>query len=573
MNVADSIYLKLYSLVDSAIYNGFILTMGNLRPFFLLVTTIAVVIIGYKMLFPSNENTFLTAVKSIVVVLVVSTVILYPVPIYTAIKMVIIDVPVAFAGYTVDGMLGALGYTAPPIDMTPSAESQTLFGSLWDFINIACNRLMQNAGFSNMSMYFIAAGLYLAGLLLIALMIMLMGTALIMASAVILGTPAFAWMLMFKNLRPMFDGWLKVGVTAAVGIFLLLNMIGILMAFMDQMFVEAFNVSLFVPDSMQIIDDGDNTDLDLENVGMSILFMIIIIKMLPQTQSWAVTMGGAIGTNISAGALDLGKAIGEKIGQGARKMGTAAAEPIKESAANLGGNLQEGASNIRDRMMQDRIASDMRQVNDSNNNDLAETQGQQGEAQQTEPAQIPEKDVYFNQAPQPENHQAEREPVEVGTAKAENQQQNVEVTNINNQDERQEVRNEVEVKQEAQKEPEPTEAKAENEVAEAVEKEPVRQESKEVENTATQQPQAQESPRPQRDESVKSVEIQGRTQAESREQEQAQSESVQGNTPGQISDGNKPGENDSHDTAPGDSDKEQKKAAKRNESKEFKQDD
>ena len=573
MNVADSIYFKLYSLVDSAIYNGFIVGMGQLRGFFLLATTIAVVLIGYKMLYPSNENTLLTAVKSMVVVLVVSTVILWPAPIYETIKTVMIDIPIAFAGYTVGGMLESLGYTAPPIDMTPSAESQTLFGSLWEFINLAAGRLIKEAGISNMSLYFIAAGLYIAGLLLIALMIMLMGTALIMASVVILATPVFMWMLMFKNLRPMFDGWLKIGMTATVGIFLLLNMIGILMAFMDQMFVEAFQVSLFVPDSMALIDDGVNTDLDLENVGMSILFMIIVIKMLPQTQSWATTIGGAIGTNISAGALDIGKAISQKMTQGAGKLGVAAAEPMKDSVTNLGNDIKEGASNVRDRMMQDRIASNMRQVNDSNNNDLSETQGQQGETQQSEPAQIPEKDVYFNQAPQPEAQQPEREPVEVGTANNESQQQNIEVTNINNQDERQEVRNDVDVKQEAPQEPEPTDDKGENEAPEATEKEPHRQEAKEFESTATQQPEAQEAPQPRQGETVKSVEIQGHNQAESREQEQAQSEIVQGNTPGQNSDGNKPGENESQDNAPADSDKDQEKESKRNESKEFKQDD
>lgn len=365
MNIADQLYYDFYTLLTGVLSNSFNAIVANWQGTFIILATIAIVLIGYRQMFTSKPD-IVEFFKHITVVIIVLVFVTNYDAMFDGLKFAFIDFPVAAGNYTINGIQqgiamiggGAPGFSSQDLSFEPTG-SATAFGAMWEFATTLADRVMAEAGLSNMRAYFVGGALYLVAILLLVFQILIMAIGLLLGAACILAAPVFVWMIMFKPLKPMFEKWLTMGVGAGILLYFLIVVMGIILAFMGNAVMEVMGYNIFTESSDALNDP--NRDFNAKEFTATMLFMAIAIKLLPKTENWAsslsafsvhgvVEAANTVGGYISDALKGVGKQSGKLGWEAAKKTGQGA-----NKAAAAGGSALKS---IRDRIMTKRMQAD-----------------------------------------------------------------------------------------------------------------------------------------------------------------------------------------------------------------------
>lgn len=353
MNMVDKIYYDLYTLIDQVLLSGFLNTMGLWRPTFTAIAAIAVTLIGYQLIYSERPN-MLNSFKQLAVVMFVFLFLMNAHTLLFALKFVFITFPMEAGQITISGIMGGLNMTGNTLDLQPAAAGTTAFGAIWDFTTTVAETMFSQAAWNNIGPYFWGGGFYVVGFLMVLVQLIVMISALLLSTAVILGAPFFGWMILFKQTKPMFEKWLSIGMTAGITIFLLIVVLGILLSFMNQGIIAAFGIDMFDPLQRGAMADPD-AKINFQALSAVALFLALGIKLLPKVESWATSIGGIAAGSFSEAAMSIGSQVSDKLGlgavAGAQKLNAGASETSK-TAGEKAGQFYKAA---RDRVMAQRM--------------------------------------------------------------------------------------------------------------------------------------------------------------------------------------------------------------------------
>lgn len=370
MNIADQLYYDFYTLLTGVLSNSYNVILNEWQGTFLILAYIAMALIGYRQMFSSKPDIveFFKHISVVIIVLVFVTNYDY---MFNGLKFAFIDFPIEAGNRTINGIQQGIvnigggspsGFGNQDLSFEPTGSS-TAFGAMWEFATTLADRVMAEAGLSNMRAYFVGGALYLVAVLLLVFQILIMAIGLLLGSACILAAPVFAWMIMFKPLKPMFEKWLTMGVGAGILLFFLIVVMGIILAFMGNAVMNVMGYNIFTQDPSQLNDP--TKPFNAKEFTATMLFMAIAIKLLPKTENWASalsafsvhgvmqaanTMGGFIESKLKA-PLDYAGAKGK---EGVSKAGQKGLESTKKGATAAAGAL----ASARDRIMTKRMESD-----------------------------------------------------------------------------------------------------------------------------------------------------------------------------------------------------------------------
>jgi type IV secretory pathway VirB6-like protein len=353
MNMVDTIYFDLYTLIDQVLLGGFLNSMGLWRPMFIGIATIAVTLIGYKLMYSERPN-MLNSFKQLAVVMFVFLALMNPQPLLAGLKFVFITFPMEAGQITISGIMGGLNMTGNTLDLQPSAETTTAFGAMWDFTTDVAERMFSQAGLSQMGYYLWGALFFVIGFLMVVVQLIIMASALLLSTAVIFGAPVFGWMLMFKQTKPMFEKWLSIGMTSSIMIFLLIVVLGILLSFMNQGIITVFGIDMFDPAQRGEMADPDK-DINFQALTSVALFLALGVKLLPKVETWATSIGGIAAGSISDAAMSVGAQISDKLGFGAAAGAQKLHAGTSEASRKAGEKTGEMLRSARDRVMAKRM--------------------------------------------------------------------------------------------------------------------------------------------------------------------------------------------------------------------------
>lgn len=367
MNLADQVFYDIYSLLNDAVLVAFIRIINEWKPALYLITVIAVTIVGYKQIY-SNKPDTMNFFKSLAVIVIFYLFIVQSDRLYEGVKYVFIDFPVAAGDLTISGLKQGLAslswgdgedvrdqFAQTDLSFEPDGSS-TAFGALWDFSTLIADNVLSQGKWNNPMPYIVGGLLYVVALALLMVQIVLMATGLILATVAILGTPFFAWMLLFKPLKPMFEKWLTLGIGAGVLLYFLIVLLGVILAFMGKGVYESTGYNVFSPD-VDLVNDPD-WEFDMGQLASTVLFSLIGIKMIPKAETWSSSVAGmAIGA-LSEATEAIGTGIAGMLGTTANK----ATKPIQNKTKEIGSKTAQSGKDIlqgvRDRMMQKRMNED-----------------------------------------------------------------------------------------------------------------------------------------------------------------------------------------------------------------------
>lgn len=365
MNMVDTIYFDLYTLIDQVLLGGFINSMGLWRPMFMAIATIAVTLIGYKLMYSERPN-MLNSFKQLAVVMFVFLALMNPQPLLAGLKFVFITFPMEAGQITISGIMGGLNMTGNTLDLQPSAETTTAFGAMWDFTTDVAERMFSQAGLSQMGYYLWGALFFVIGFLMVVVQLIIMASALLLSTAVIFGAPVFGWMLMFKQTKPMFEKWLSIGMTSSIMIFLLIVVLGILLSFMNQGIITVFGIDMFDPAQRGEMADPDK-DINFQALTSVALFLALGVKLLPKVETWATSIGGIAAGSISDAAMSVGAQISDKLGfgavAGAQKLNAGTSEMSRKAGEKSGEMLRSARDRVMAKRMDDIDSDNMATTN------------------------------------------------------------------------------------------------------------------------------------------------------------------------------------------------------------------
>lgn len=367
MNIVDQIYYDLYTLVDQVLLGGFLVSMGQWRPIFTMIATIAMALIGYQMMYGQNPN-LLQSSKQIAVILVVYLMLLNPHGVLGGLKFMFIEFPIAAGQITISGITGGLNMSGEPLDLQPTSAGPTAFGAMWDFTTSVAQRMFGEANWRNVGPYFWGGGFYVIGFFMVVVQLIIMISAFLLSTAVILGAPVFGWMILFKQTKPMFEKWLSIGMTSAITIFMLIVVLGILLSFLNQGVIAVFNIDMFDPASRGAMIDPEH-EINFKGLSSVALFLALGVKILPNVESWGRAIGGVTAGSISEAAMSIGSQVSDKLGLGAAK----GAKKLHEKTGNTFEKINEKGSDVlqsvRDRMMTKRMNEESQTTSNNNGYD------------------------------------------------------------------------------------------------------------------------------------------------------------------------------------------------------------
>lgn len=369
MNIADQLYYDFYTLLTGVLSNSFNAIVANWQGTFIILATIAIVLIGYRQMFTSKPD-IVEFFKHITVVIIVLVFVTNYDAMFDGLKFAFIDFPVAAGNYTINGIQqgiamiggGAPGFSSQDLSFEPTG-SATAFGAMWEFATTLADRVMAEAGLSNMRAYFVGGALYLVAILLLVFQILIMAIGLLLGAACILAAPVFVWMIMFKPLKPMFEKWLTMGVGAGILLYFLIVVMGIILAFMGNAVMEVMGYNIFTESSDALNDP--NRDFNAKEFTATMLFMAIAIKLLPKTENWASSLSAFSVHGVTQAADTVGGWIGDKIknpidqaGALSKKGASAAGQKGYEASKKGVTAAASALAGARDRIMTKRMESD-----------------------------------------------------------------------------------------------------------------------------------------------------------------------------------------------------------------------
>lgn len=366
MNIADQLYYDFYTLLNGVLSNSFSMIVNQWQGTFIILATIAVVLIGYRQMFTSKPDIveFFKHITVVIIVLVFVTNYDY---MFSGLKYAFIDFPISAGNRTISGIQQGIamipggsqtGFSSQDLSFEPTGSS-TAFGAMWDFATTLADRVMAEAGIRNLRAYFVGGALYLVAILLLVFQILIMAIGLLLGSACILAAPVFVWMIMFKPLKPMFEKWLTMGVGAGILLFFLIVVMGIILAFMGNAVMNVMGYNIFTQDPSQL--DSPTTPFNAKEFTATMLFMAIAIKLLPKTENWASALSAFSVHGVMQAANTMGGYISDAlkgVGKQSGKLGWEAAKKTGDGANKAAAAAGAGIKSIRDRMMAKRMNDD-----------------------------------------------------------------------------------------------------------------------------------------------------------------------------------------------------------------------
>jgi len=365
MNIADQIFYDMYTLLNGVFEVSFIQIVGRWRPAVYLIITIALVLVGYKAMYSTRPD-LTEFIKSVAVIVIVFFFFQNSDEIYGALKFAFIDAPVDAGNMTIGAMSSAMNLGGEDMSFNPDG-TKTAFGALWEFSTALADRILLEGGWRNWTPLLVGLFMYVIAAILLVLQIILMATGLILASACILSSPVFIWMILFKPLRPMFEKWASMGLTAGILLFFMVVIMGVIIAFLNKSMGAMFNVDVF-NFTADVITDDDET-FELKQMAATAIFLGVAIKLLPKAENWASSIGSFSAHGLGEGAVALGGATSQFIGDKAKQVKDAPVS-LKKGLDEYNKTKQENSNHspdVRDQMLSSRIG--MGNDNDSEKSD------------------------------------------------------------------------------------------------------------------------------------------------------------------------------------------------------------
>ncbi|WP_395377988.1 type IV secretion system protein [Marinicella sp. W31] len=313
MNIADSTYSSLYNLIVQGILPALsrILSNPEYLSAYWLFATLVIAITGIKLSYGSTKP--YDAFKVMLYVAGVSAIITNESFLMPILVDLFIDGPISMGEITIQAI--SSGSSNSPLSsiegmsITPNDQNITAFGRLWEISTGIGSKLLEQGGFSDLGAFFLGILMYGIGVALLVVQIFIMGAALVMGAIAVLGAPIFLPMILFKTTRRMFESWLSFGFGGAFGLYLLLIIIGLIVGFCSQMFLEVFDIDI----ATQGVDDIDNFDT-MGKLGSLVLFMIVGIKMIPFVSGWASSLAGFYAMGLTETLAATGGSIASQLG-------------------------------------------------------------------------------------------------------------------------------------------------------------------------------------------------------------------------------------------------------------------
>ncbi|WP_395378216.1 type IV secretion system protein [Marinicella sp. W31] len=354
-NIVDQMYFDFYTLINNIIGIAFNFTSANWQNSFVVILTLAVVFVGYKIFYDENFK-MPSIIKASMAILAVSFFLFNAQIIFLGLKFVFIDFFIDAGNLTINGILQASGLSSADGFSFEPNQTKSPFGALWDFCMVIVERLASEGGITDLKPYLAAAGVFILAVIVVVIQIILMVTGLLMGTVAILGFPVFSWMYLFKPLRPMFEKWVSFGLTGGMIIYFIIAIFGVIMIFLSNSMGGQLNYDVLNP-NLDVVTNTDNSP-SLQVTSALILFMGIAWKLIPKTENWASSIAAISAHGIAEGVTALSALTGKLIGGSTKSAGEGAVE-IGKAAVNYGHEqIEKGAENyqeIRDQQLEKQL--------------------------------------------------------------------------------------------------------------------------------------------------------------------------------------------------------------------------